>query len=466
MGGNAAQWSRLFDRIYVISLPGATERRARLAEYLPGHGILDYTLVDALGLGSPEVTAAYAEGVVQAFPPCFRCGKADCGEDDCNNVLIPAQVGNVLSHLSVWRRIAASGGRGLVLEDDVVFHAWTGDVLDWLAKQEGWRADVPRLMRLGWALGDDHVAGPPRMVDMVRMSNPCHAMTAAFAQKLVAGFSRITTTSDLYLHRRAPGPGEAVTVLPPIASELSWSVGAVPSSIHPHDAHADYLQAQGRVAEAEAFRKVVAAHVYHMFWRPLLVLGVPGGGLEAVAARLRGWGLDVGMEADGRDGICSWALAAEGEVPWAAGKGARDRRVLRWGHLVQVVEEPRAAMVGIIAAERAAPEAAAWRRDAVLRHAGVDLGAIGDAVERAAMTLIHWTRLIEALEPDARVRAGDEAALAPVMRAWGLVEAPDDVAPSAVAEAGGDPGALSHAARAGLRDYCAQHGFDAGWLDA
>jgi hypothetical protein len=465
MGGNAARWSRLFDRVYVISLPGAAERRARLVDYLPAHGIADYELVDAFGPGSPEVAAAYAQGMVQAFPPCFRCGKTDCGEDDCNNVLIPPQVGNVLSHLSVWRRIAASGGRGLVLEDDVVFHPWTGEVLDWLALQEGWRADVPRLMRLGWALGDDHVAGSPRMVDMVRMSNPCHAMTAAFAQKLVAGFDRITTTSDLHLHRRAPGPGEAVTVLPPIASELSWSVGTVPSSIHPHEAHADFLEAEGRTAEAEAFRKVVEAHVYHMYWRPLLVLGLPGGGLEAVAALMRGWGLDVGAEADGRDGICSWAMAAEGDVPWAGGKGPRDRRVLRWGNLVQVVQEPRAAMAGIMVADGAGPDAAAWRRDAVLRNAGVDLGAIGDATERAAMTLIHWTRMIEGLGPDVRIRADDAAALAGFLRERGLVEV------AAVPNLGVgevrviDAGALSAEAQAGLRDYCTRYGFDAGWLD-
>jgi hypothetical protein len=463
---NAAAWARLFDRVHVISLPSAADRRARLRDYLPAHGITDYEIVDALGPGSPEVEAAYASGMVQAFPPCFRCGKTDCGEDDCNNVLIPPQVGNVLSHLSVWRRIAASGGRGLVLEDDVVFHPWTGEVLDWLAGQDGWRADVPRLMRMGWALGDDHVAGPPRMVEMVRMSNPAHAMTAAFAQKLVAGFSRITTTSDLYLHRRAPGPGEAVTVLPPIASELSWSVGAVPSSIHPHEAHAEYLEAAGRAAEAAAFRKVVESHVYHMYWRPLLVLGLPGGGLEAVAALMRGWGLDVGAEADGRDGICSWAMAAEGAVPWPAGKGPRDRRVLRWGNLVQVVQEPHAAMAGIMAADRAGTEAAAWRRNAVLRHAGVDLGAIGDAVDRAAMTLIHWTRMIEGMGPDVRIRAEDGAALADFLRERGLVGAAAATPGPQVAVSGRiDAKALSVEARVGLRDYCARYGFDAGWLD-
>ena len=477
MAGNAAGWSRLFDRVHVISLPGATGRRERLAAYLPAQGIAEFEVLDALGPGSAEVDAAFAGGVVQSFPPCFRCGKTDCGERDCNNVLLPAQVGNFLSHLAVWRRIAAEGGTALVVEDDVVFHPWTGAALDWLAGapgrgEEGFRPERPRLLRLGWALGPDHVTGPPRLVDEVRMSNPCYAMTAAFARKLVTGFERITTTSDIHLHRRAPAPGEAVTLLPPIASELSWSVGAVASTIHPQIEHADYLHAQGRTAEAEAFRKVVEAHVYHLDWRAILVLGPPGGAPEAAAAALTACGPEVGAGADGRDGVAAWWLAVEDDWPAAAGTALANRRTLRWRHLVQVVQAPEAAIAAILRADRAEPQARAFRRRHVLDRLGVDLATIGEETERAAVTLMSWTEIVAQLGPDAVLRVEDGVAGArDCLARAGFVTSGPVVRSVAADAAGGGAGradlrALSARVRAGLRDYCLRYGYDPGAFSA
>ena len=242
------------------------------------------------------------------------------------------------------------------------------------------------------------------------MSNPCHALMAAFARKLVAGFETITTTSDIHLHRRAPAPGEALTLLPPLGSELSWSVGAVASTIHPQVEHADYLMAEGRVAVAEAFRRVVAAHVYHLDWRSILVLGPVGGPLAETAARLGACGVDVGHEADGRDGVAAWWLAVEDDWPAAAGTALQNRRTLRWGHLVQVVQEPRAAIPAILREDRDWPEARDFRRRHVLARLGLDLGAICDEVERAAQTLLRWTRIVEDLAPEVWVRVEDGAA--------------------------------------------------------
>jgi hypothetical protein len=472
MAGNAAGWSRLFDRVHVISLPGATGRRERLAAYLPAQGIAEFEVFDALGPGSAEVDAAFAGGVVQAFPPCFRCGKTDCGERDCNNVLLPAQVGNFLSHLAVWRRIAAEGGTALVVEDDVVFHPWTGAALDWLAGapgrgEEGFRPGRPRLLRLGWALGPDHVAGPSRLVGEVRMSNPCYAMTAEFARKLVSGFERITTTSDIHLHRRAPAPGEAVTLLPPIASELSWSVGAVASTIHPQIEHADFLMEAGRFAEAEAFRRVVAAHVYHLDWRAMLVLGPVGGPLAETAARLGACGVDVGHEADGRDGVAAWWLAVEDDWPAAAGTALQNRRTLRWGHLVQVVQDPRAAIPVILREDRDWPEARDFRRRHVLARLGLDLGAIGDEVERAAQTLLCWTRIVGDLAPEVWLRVEDGAAgVGACLDRLGIRRAEERAGERAgAAPVGGQPGraelrTLPAALRAELGAYCERYGYD------
>src|SRR4051812_25489877 len=107
---------------------------------------------------------------------------------------------------------------------------------------------------------------------------PCHAMTSAYAQQLLDRFDGFQTTSDIYTHQLCPGPTEALTVLPPVASELSWSVGAVDSLIHPKLARSQYLRESGDEAAAEANDRAVRSHVQHMFYRPFLIVGHPCAG--------------------------------------------------------------------------------------------------------------------------------------------------------------------------------------------
>lgn len=403
---NQPIWSRLFDTIYVVSLPGDSARRERLAEYLPGFGIANVVWVTALGPDSREVADAYASGLVLDFPPCFRCGGTDCGSSECNNILLPSQVGNFLTKLGLWKRIALHPQRALVLEDDVVFHPWSLSTLDWLEQQIiagnlEFTADTPLLIRLGWALGADHTASAaPRMTSDVRMSNPAYAITSPMADLVLKRFKRIDTTSDVFLHLRAPAKAEAVTVLPPIASDLSWSVGAVPSTIHPKETHAAYLEQQGRVDEAEAYRNVIRKHVKHAFWRRLLILGHPRTGTGHAAATLRSWGLDVGHEADGKDGICSWMLAVEDEAPWAADEVARHRSALRHKLLLHVVRSPADAIPSIIRENNHAPQSLAYRRKHILDRFDIDICAAATDLETAVLSLVYWSRLIAAQKPD------------------------------------------------------------------
>lgn len=257
----------LFDRVIVLGLPSSTDRRAHIRRHFAEIGLERYAFHDACGPDHPDVAALYAADLVAGYPPCFRCGKLDCGEPDCNNVLIPQQVAVFATYLSVWRDIAAGNDRVLVCEDDVVFHPWTETVLARLdqaiaAGEVVFRGDHPTLLRLGWALSDDHDGTQPfRLVRDMRMANPCHALTGAYARALLAAFDGVRHTSDVYQHRLAPvARDHAVTVLPPIASELSWSTGQFQSLIHPSEIHAAHLEKTGRPAEAEAYRREVSRH--------------------------------------------------------------------------------------------------------------------------------------------------------------------------------------------------------------
>ena len=257
----------LFDRVIVISLPASADRRQHIREHFQDIGLADFTFFDALDSRAPEVTKFFEDGKVAQYPPCFRCGKRDCGKPDCNNVLIPAQVAVFATYLALWREIAATDDRVLVCEDDVLFHPWAARVLSELGQRIAageliFSGTEPALLRLGWALGPDHDADLPFRFELsLRMSNPCHAVTGAYARALLQEFERIAHTADVYQHKLASiSRTHAVTIFPPIASELSWSMGSFESLIHPKELYARHLDSTGRVDEAEHYRAKISRH--------------------------------------------------------------------------------------------------------------------------------------------------------------------------------------------------------------
>ena len=267
------QANDLFDEVLVLSLPGADERRAYVTDHLRAHGISDFSFFDASAADSPETDAAYADGLVATYPPCFRCGKTSCGRPDCNNVLIAPQVATFVSYLRLWRHIAARRGCFLVLEDDVKLHANWQPALNFLAEMRGSKApwldaSQPRLLRLGWALCAEHDESREFAIRQdVRMSNPCHAITSAFATALLDRFRTICVTVDTFMHRDAPLDGEAWTLFPPVASELSWSTGALASQIHPKLVRSDYLAQRGLLEEAAEAERQARHHARHIAHR-------------------------------------------------------------------------------------------------------------------------------------------------------------------------------------------------------
>jgi hypothetical protein len=431
--GGTSLWGRLFDRVVVVSLPRSIERRAHVVDHFRLFGLDDYAFFDATSADDQAMARVYDTGEVCQYPPCFRCGGLDCGNPDCNNFLIPAQIATFITYRRLWRDIATgSAERVLVLEDDVLFHACAHDVLRQLEEEiaAGRVPFVPGaacLLRLGWALGPDHRAGTAvRVSQDVRMANPCHALTRSYAASLVARDKGIVHTVDVYQHKIAPRPGEAWTVFPPIASDLSWSVGSVDSTIHPKTLRSAWLRESGDEAAAASNDRRVASHVKKKHFRPLLVVGHPGCGTAELSATCRRWGVDVGEERLGAAGIGAWAFAVETDAnPDARDEVSRNRNVLVWQWLVLSVRDIAQAAGAAMREAQRAPASDTFRRQHILRLLGIDLDSIGSPLARAVWSVTSWCRIVLDQAPELVVRVEDgSASLRAFLIARGL--APDE----------------------------------------
>lgn len=396
-----------FDKVYVISLPDSRDRRSHIARHLPEAGLSSFEFHDAIGPDTEAVRRAFAEGQVKSFPPCFRCGKVECGEEDCNNVLTPQQVATYLTYREVWRKIESNSGCALVCEDDVLLHPWWMEVMEMIVRERDkgglpLRSDKPSLIRLGWAENAEHGRNQPfRLSREVRMSNPCHLVTPAYARMLLAESDRIEHTVDVFAHRDSLAARNfAWTAHPPAATELSWSRGAVASLIHPKPVHSAYLRRMGRHTEAAEHDARIANHVKHLFHRCFLIVGHPGCGVDFTGRLLGQMGFDIGLEADGRDGLASWMFAVDGPVPYARDPVARRREALRWRTLVMPIRNIATAVPSIMRDNIFAPPSYEFRRRHIAATGGLDLNMLPDNFQRAVASFLHWNRLIEDMSPD------------------------------------------------------------------
>lgn len=414
---NASHWKALFDRVLVLSLPASRERRVHISRHLPQVGLDEFEFFDATASDDPVVAQAFATGDVLTYPPCFRCGELDCGSPDCNNFLLPAQVAVFLSYRRLWRAVEQGhAARVLVLEDDVHLHPHAPKVLERIAEEAAasripFLAGRPCLLRLGWALCQEHSqpADAFRTSTELRMSNPCHALTREYAAALLARDIGINHTVDVYQHSLAPEPGEAWTIFPPIASELSWTEGVFPSTIHPKAVHSQHLRAMGREEAAVSNDRYVRHHVKKKHYRPLLVTGHPRCGTGYASSLCRQLGLDVGHERLGEHGISSWMFAVEAdENPYALDAVARTRRAFAWHQMVMPVRDLASAVGSVVRDSIHAPPSYAFRRTHILRLLGVDLDTFATPLERALWSVTSWCRIVLKQQPALVWRIEDE----------------------------------------------------------
>jgi hypothetical protein len=333
-------------------------------------------------------------------------------------VLIPAQVATFVSYLNLWKHVVdLKVGTALIVEDDVSFTDYAPQVASTivdrgLLDQTGLWGDQPTLLRLGWAAGPEHRwSGRVELVrNYIQMSNPCHALNRAMASRLLEAFERVEMAVDGFTHRHVGSTVANFTLLPPLASELSWSSGAVDSLIHPKPIRAVYLRENHpeRADLIEAAERAVREHASHIIYRPLLLVGHPRCGSGYMAQLLRSFGLDVGHGRMGSDGISSWMFAVEDEQnPYAAGPLAVSRRDKCFGQVIHFVRDPRSAIPSIVRENRHSQVSYAFRRKHILATFGIDLATGRTAIESALMSYIHWNKLIEAQPVDLRVRIED-----------------------------------------------------------
>jgi len=226
--------------VRVVSLDQDENRRQYVRKHFKSIGIPSdrYSFFPATTHTSPKVAEFYRAGRVQGWPPCFRCKAEEC---DCpNNVLIPQQVGNWISFLSLWEELRTRNGLFLICEDDVVFFDGAIGLLnEFITSFQQTRENV--LIRLAESGRDPRVRLDRRRRlscgDRVVMSNAAYLVNGAMAGHLVRRFSRIETTSDIWVHSVVAGDDtvQACTVSPLIATELSYNVhfSRFPSRIHP-----------------------------------------------------------------------------------------------------------------------------------------------------------------------------------------------------------------------------------------
>ncbi|MEO0405915.1 MAG: glycosyltransferase family 25 protein [Cyanobacteria bacterium P01_A01_bin.135] len=413
-----------FDRVYCVSLSRSRDRRQYIQGYFSELGVDDYQFWDATDKTDPLVAQYYEAGLVQQYPPCFRCGQYTCGDDNCNNVLIPPQVATFITYLRLWREIVASGvGRALVVEDDVKFAPYANQTARQLVEGDqlnaiDFVADVPGLLRFGWALCKEHqpVDSPGFQADVVRYSNPCHALTRAMAELLLQEFDKITTTVDVYQHKIIAAKTKTYTLMPPLAYELSWSVGEFASLIHPKQIRIDYLQEhqpQATTAIQQAQHSFDGHHA-HILYRALLVIGHPRCGSGYMSALLKAFGLDVGHEKMGQAGISSWMFAVEDDqLPYGQGKHSASTKHKYFRYRIHHVRDPRVAIPSIMRDSQHAPPSYGFRQKHIQLNFDVDLDACASDLEKAVLSYVYWNRLASRdAELTVRIEDGEAGLLA------------------------------------------------------
>jgi len=414
-----ARFFRQFDRVFCISLPGSIDRRNYITDYFKKIGVSDYEFFDATDKSEEIVSDYYSKGLVATWPPCFRCGKLTCGRDDCNNILIPPQVTTFITYLRLWKYIVNSDiGTALIVEDDVRFTDYAPHAVEAMVKgdvlaQAGFVAENPVLLRFGWALSGEHKATGNIALQsgVVRMSNPCHAITRSLARRLLDNFSRVDHTVDVYQHQQVGSEVANYTVFPPLAFELSCSVGALESLIHPKPVRVGYLQRHNPDNKEQIASAVqsLQRHVSHILFRPLLVIGHPRCGSGYMSKLLQTAGLDVGHERMGKHGISSWMFAVtDDRVPFAADTYSGSRRLSHFQYIVHHVRDPRNAVPSIMRDNMRSEKSFRFRRRHIKQAFGVDLEEYSSETERAVLSYIYWNRIVERNAVDIVVRVEDE----------------------------------------------------------
>jgi len=410
-----AEFTKKFDRVFCISLPNSINRREHILNHFTEMGIDRYEFFDATDKSDAVVSEYFSNGKVAKYPPCFRCGKLSCGDDKCNNVLIPQQVATFIIYLRLWKKIVDENiGTALIVEDDVQFTDYADEISSLrgdIFSQAGFLAQNPVWLRLGWALCEEHEQSKTMKLEhgVIRMSNPCHAVTKKLAGLLLSSFRKIDTTVDIYQHNEFEKEASTYTLFPPLAYELSWSTGEMSSLIHPKPIRAEYLR-KNDPDNSEGIQfaeKAVEEHISHILYRPLLIVGHPRCGSGYMSRLLMALGLDVGHERMGKHGISSWMFAVFDQNPYSLDKYSASRNLNHFEFCIHHVRDPKMAVPSIMRENRYSELSFEFRSKHIKQHFGVDLQKYSSEIERAVLSYIYWNKIISKCKVDLIIRVED-----------------------------------------------------------
>jgi hypothetical protein len=387
-------------------------------------GLQGFNFIEGISAHSVEVESAYADGIVKRFPPCFRCAAMKCDDPNCNNILIEPQVGCFLSFIKIFRHAMMSPHNTfLSVEDDIFFLDHFRDLASVALSPEsleslGFFSDEPCLIGLGRGASPDEVftsvSGWNFVPRRKQPQNPCFAFNKAFARLAISRFHMIAHTADVYIHFEISDQAHHYSLEPPLAKELSSSVGSLPSRIHPKAVAATH-EGNSEDARREA-KEALRHHKKHVHVTPLLVLGIPRGGTGYMAHALTALGLDIGHEALGSDGISSWLFAVDDvDLPFGEAGYARNSKFVHPEKIVAVIRSSPAAIASLQVENAKNIQSYSFRRRWIKKIFDIDLDSFGTALDRALASYVYWYRIVETKKPIAWVRlehaAGDLANL-------------------------------------------------------
>jgi hypothetical protein len=308
---------------------------------------------------------------------------------------------------------------GAIGEDDIVFaacaeHVFASGEFRALIQGSGLLGEQPTLIRLGrpsidkktfLATGSPGV--PLRVSDEVVMSNYFFIVNRAFARLAAERLNQIDHTADVIIHAALLAQARCVTLNIQMAGDRSWSLGEVPSLIHPKAHHLAYLRwrhgESSREARDEAER--LQGHLKKAVSRTYCVTGSPRCGSHFVSAFLGRNGLDIGHESLGRDGICAWQYAVSSDrYPYISDRQAQSDFFVHADTWFLYARDPVSALPSLIVENQKGPLSYAFRREAIYKDSGVNLDDFASPVEKAARSYAHWYLLALKRKPKAVLR--------------------------------------------------------------
>jgi len=153
---------------------------------------------------------------------------------------------------------------------------------------------------------------------------------------------------------------------------------------------------------------------YAMFFRKrfhcsVLISGHPRCGTTSAASLCQRLGVEVGDEWVGARGISSWMMAVDDRRnPYANDELGRSRRNLLWDWLILVVRDIETATPSVMLENEYALPSYSFRRKHILKKVGVDLDDTKDAMSKAILSIVYWSRIILAQSPDFKFRIEDQ----------------------------------------------------------